>query len=123
LWFCLLLLGKPYAREVQGAIGEGSLIQFGGKHPPFWLKQAARISDWLARLQLRKAYSASYVSHYVRGLYPTCQPTREFVFSSVHLSDGLVTGPRSVEAFSGGVLRMISVGRLEAEKGHDVGLG
>jgi len=73
----------------------------------------------LCSWQARYAACASYVSRYVRDLYPT-RNGREWVFSSVRLPDATFAEARSVDRFTHSPLRIISVGRLEPEKGHDV---
>jgi glycosyltransferase involved in cell wall biosynthesis len=119
LWLCLKLLGKPYSREVQGYIEEG-IIQFTRHNYPLIGRAIARVSDHLARVQARGAFCASYVSQFCRSLYPTKNPDREFVFSSVRLTKELLRGPRSEDDFKHKPFHVLSVGRLELEKGHHI---
>jgi len=74
----------------------------------------------LTKIQVRLAACASYVSRTCREHYPSRNPGREFIFSSVRLNKQLMTGPRKAEQFDAIGLRIISVGRLEREKGHHV---
>jgi glycosyltransferase involved in cell wall biosynthesis len=60
------------------------------------------------------------VSQFVQRLYPSRRPEREWVFSGVQLRDGLLRGPRPASAFRERGWRLVSVGRLEPEKGHAV---
>ena len=122
LWLWLMLLGKPYAREVQGHTAE-AIRQFGAKMPPvkrITNEIIAEVSEALTATQLRHAHCASYVSKFCQKLYPTGKSEREFIFSSVKLTDELITAPRSVECFRHTPTRFVCVGRLEAEKGHHV---
>jgi len=117
LWLWLVLLGKPYAREVQGEMGKGTQEFVGDRHP-LAMPIIAGILEQLCALQLRGAFCGSYVSRSVRRLYPTGDPSGEFVFSGVQLTEELKTAPRTVEAFRHTPMRILSVGRLECEKGH-----
>lgn len=115
LWIWLKLLGRPYAREVQGKVGE-SISHGLSKRYRLTAGLMAGLSDWLARLQVRGAFAASYVSRDCRQHYPT-HGGREFEFSSVRLSEDLVGRARTLAEFDG-PLRILSVGRMETDKGH-----
>jgi len=117
LWLCLKILGKPYSRELQGHIGE-ALTHFTRNDYPIVGRTIAWLSDYMARRQVLGSYCASYVSQFCRSLYPTKNADREFVFSSIRLTPELIRGPRTVEDFRHQPLRVLSVGRLEMEKGH-----
>ena len=119
LWLCLKLLGKPYSREVQGHIKEG-ITQFTRYNYPLIGKFIALFSDYLARAQAKGAFCASYVSQFCRRLYPTKNPDREFVFSSVRLTKDLLRGSRSENDFKHELFNILSIGRMELEKGHCV---
>jgi len=118
LWLWLALAGRPYAREVQGHVGEGVMQFSGGRGLAGRI--FAHLGEALCRFQLRGAHCASYVSEFCRRLYPTGRPDREFVFSSVQLTPELVRSPREASSFDHRPLRVLSVGRVEREKGHHV---
>ena len=116
LWVWLKLLRRPYAREVQGKVGE-SISHGLAKRYRLTAGLMAGLSDWLARAQVRGAFAASYVSRDCRQHYPT-RGGQEFEFSSVRLSEDLVGRPRERAEFGDGPLRVLSVGRMETDKGH-----
>ncbi len=117
-WLNLVLSRRPYAIEVVGHAGEGaatvpSIRRFGlGRVIAGVLHQTCRIQAW-------QAECASYVSEFVQRLYPTGNG-REWVFSGVKLTDGSFGRPRQRADFGESPLRIISVGRIEREKGHHV---
>ena len=117
LWVWLTLLGRPYAREVPGETGEAART-FAVDGHPLAMPIIAGILEQLCVIQLRGAFCASYVSRSVRRLYPTSDPSGEFVFSDVQLTEDLKTTPRTIEDFRHTPMRILSVGRLEREKGH-----
>jgi glycosyltransferase involved in cell wall biosynthesis len=117
LWLWLVLLGRPYAREVPGETGKATLAFVGDRHP-LAMPIIAGILEQLCAIQLRGAFCASYVSRSVRRRYPTSDPSGEFVFSDVQLTEDLMTTPRTIEDFRHTPMRILSVGRLEREKGH-----
>lgn len=119
LWMALLLKRKPYAREVLGMIGEAIREATRTDYPRLG-PVLGRLSEFLTRLQVRWASAASYVSEACRRRYPAATSERETVFSDVQLNEDVVTRPRSAERFSHTPLKLISVGRLELEKGHHV---
>jgi glycosyltransferase involved in cell wall biosynthesis len=117
-WLYLILHRRPYAFEIVGHAGMG--VRTVRNVQAFGLARAlAWILHKLCRLQARHAACASYVSQYVRKLYPT-RVGQEWVFSSVRLPESAFGEPRSADRFRHSPLRIISVGRLEPEKGHDV---
>ena len=69
-------------------------------------------------MQAKFASCASYTSRYVQGLYPTKNKNNEWVFSSVKLDDKVITQPRNFTPKN--TFNIISVGRVEPEKGHHV---
>ncbi len=119
LWLALLLLRKPYAREIQGMIGIATREATKERYP-FSGQVGSWVAEGLTKIQVRLAACASYVSRTCREHYPSGNPDREFIFSSVRLNEQLMTGPRKAEQFDADGLRIISVGRLEREKGHHV---
>lgn len=120
LWLCLLLRRRPYAREVQGDV-YGAVLEFqGAARAGLAGRLIATTMDRLCAWQVRGASATSYVSPHLQRHYPSRRPSREFVFSSVSLSPDLVGHPRPASAFSADGLRLVSIGRLEREKGHQV---
>jgi len=119
LWLCLLALRRPYAREVQGDMGE-SVRQVTRHTHPVMGRILAGLANLFSELQVRNACCASYVSEAMQRRYPGPGREKEFIFSSVRLSDDLVAHARSSAAFSDSRFRILSVGRLEREKGHHV---
>ncbi len=119
LWFALLVLRKPYAREIQGMVGIATR-EATRKSYPLAGRFGAWFSEALTKIQVRLSACSSYVSRTCRKHYPSLNPEREFVFSSVRINDELATEPRLAEHFCDRGLRVISVGRLEREKGHHV---
>ncbi len=117
-WLLLALRRRPYAFEVVGHAGEGARqvrnVQALGLN---------RLICWclhrLCERMARGAYCASYVSEYVRRLYPT-KSGREWVFSSVTLKDEAFASPRDARSFAESDPVLVSVGRLEPEKGHHI---
>jgi len=120
LWLWLMLLGKPYSREALGHVGE-AIRQFTRRSRRAAVgAMIAAITEALAKTQFRHAFAASYVCEYLHKLYPTGKADREFVFSDIVFPDGLLTGPRPAAAFAHKPTRILSVGRLELEKGHHI---
>ena len=119
LWIWLMLLRKPYAREVPGSIWE-SIFPVTRTSHPLSGRILAELCDLLARIQLRFASCAWYISDHCRRLYPTGRPDREIMFSDVRLGPDLVRSPRPASSFNHLPLRILSVGRVEREKGHHV---
>ena len=119
LWFMLLLMRKPYAREIQGMVGTCTLEATRTTYPIAG-QVAAWVLEALTKIQVRMSAAASYVGRTCREHYPSAVPEREFVFSSVRINQELVTRPRDIAQFSTRGLRLLSVGRLEFEKGHHV---
>ncbi len=119
LWLALLVLRKPYAREIQGMVGIATR-EATRKSYPLAGRVGAWFSEAMTKMQVRLSTCSSYVSRTCREHYPSSNPDREFVFSSVRINDQLATEPWQAEHFSDQGLRVISVGRLEREKGHHV---
>lgn len=118
-WFWAWWQRKPYAVEFVGntraaintvrevkALGLAPLIGAG--------------AEFLARRLAKMACCAGYVSQYIRRLYPKGDPQREWVFSGVQLLPGHFTPPRPPEAFQHEPKRVVSVGRMEPDKGNTV---
>ncbi len=111
----LLIRGKKYAVEVVANSREG--ILFAKKGIPF-VGFYALLFDTLTKFLVRRAHCATYVSQYLRKHYPTKSRDREWVFSSVEFDKESVGNPHSVESFNREPFKIISVGRMSAEKGH-----
>jgi glycosyltransferase involved in cell wall biosynthesis len=78
------------------------------------------ICQKIAIYRVRKAVCASYTSCYLKRLYPTKTSTNEWVFSSVRLDKSVILGPKHTEQFNAKPFTIVSVGRVEPEKGHIV---
>lgn len=118
-WFWLRLARRPYGYEVPGHASESvrrvkNVQAFGISALIGW------ITDKITLRIAGGAHCAAYVSRSAQGLYPTRRRDREWVFSSVRLTEDAVTAPRERDAFEGTIRRIVSVGRLEPEKGHAV---
>jgi glycosyltransferase involved in cell wall biosynthesis len=116
-WLYLRLRKQPYAVEVVGNVGESVLtvknVQILGLN-----RLIAYVGHKVSRLKTRKAFCASYTSRYLQNLYPSSNRSKEWVFSSVSLEKQIFTGPRTLEQLKVKPFHIISVGRLEPEKGH-----
>jgi phosphatidyl-myo-inositol dimannoside synthase len=118
-WLCCRALGVPYARQVVGRDGEA--VDVGLPHAPRPIRRlAASAADWLARRQIAGATCAAYVSPTLQTLYPAAAGAPVFFFSDVSLGSDVITRPRPASEFSATPLRLVSVGRLNPEKGHGV---
>lgn len=111
LWFFLMLLGRPYLREYPGNVKEG-VIGFAGNS--FKYRLLASFLHSLSRLQGRFSRANSFVSNYCRDLYGSERPG--FVFSSFRASE--IAVKKQNYAISSGTFNLVTVGRLENEKGH-----
>lgn len=125
LWLFLFLARRPYGREIQGVVGESVSNWRGGGTGFRGLLQRilASLSERACRLSANRASAVSYVSESLRTRYPNRHPNNEFVFSGVNLDRAAILSPRTVVDFPSGGSRpweLISVGRLEVEKGHHV---
>lgn len=113
LWLCLALRGKPFLREFPGNVNEGILGFTASRSRT--MRAVARMADIIARRQAVTAIACSYVSEAVRAAYPARTPADEYVFSSVQLVQSVP--PRRDQKIIG-CPKVVSVGRLEHEKGH-----
>jgi len=118
-WPYLRMRQQPYAVEVVGNAGESVLtvknVQILGLN-----RLIAYVGHKLSRLMTRRAFCASYTSRYLQNLYPSSNSAKEWVFSSVKLDERTIGAPRTAEKFQTKPFRIISVGRLEPEKGHRI---
>ncbi len=116
-WLCLRLRRIPYAMEIVGHAGESVLtvknVQMLGLN-----RLIASVLHKLCKIKVRKANCASYVSRYVQNLYPSSNRSNEWIFSGVKLDEQVITAPKTAKQFQGKSFHIISVGRLEPEKGH-----
>jgi glycosyltransferase involved in cell wall biosynthesis len=118
-WLYCRALGVPYARQVVGRDGEA--VYVGLPHVPRAIRRlAASTADWLARRQIAGASCAAYVAPILREMYPAAAGAPVFFFSDVSLDTEVITRPRQAHEFSATPLRLVSVGRLNPEKGHRV---
>lgn len=110
LFFLLLKSHKPYIREYPGNVKQG-VIGFAGDS--FQMRILATFLDKLAKVQARYSKANSFVSEYCRELYSSDKPS--FVFSSFKSSE---VSARKTSYDISSVINVVSVGRLEGEKGH-----
>ena len=118
MWVFLVISRRPYGKEVQGEIGESVKLTVSGA--PWAAGRLASLSDWLTRAQTRRAAAVAYVTPVLSRQYP---PSRRAVV--VHYSSvGLPARPEIPSRDRTHQFRdpatLVSVGRLEREKGHDV---
>ncbi|HEY3244728.1 MAG TPA: glycosyltransferase [Phycisphaerae bacterium] len=119
LWSWLKLRRIPYAREVVGH--EGEAVALVPDVQMFGLAGTlSRISEWLGRKESQGACCANYVARFLGARYPTRSGAPMFFFSDVQLRNGDLRGPRAAESFSAAPLKLVSVGRLNPEKGYAV---
>jgi len=112
IFFFILIYQRGYLREYPGNIKEG-IKGFSGESPI--IKLVAWFSDWFAKLQGKFSKANGFVSDYCQGIYGSDKPG--YVFSSFN-SDEIKTKKSDYSLSKGGVVQLVSVGRLEAEKGH-----
>lgn len=111
LWLGLILFRRPYLREYPGNVYEG-VTGLVGNH--FSTRCLAHFLDAVASIQGRFSKANSFVSEYVRDLYSSQRPG--FIFSSFRV--GELGEPKAYYSTRKDGFRVISVGRLEFEKGH-----
>jgi glycosyltransferase involved in cell wall biosynthesis len=117
-WLVLLCQKRPYAFE---GIGHAGIAPAKVKNVQF-LKLGYFIGwvlHYLCRMVASHAVCASYVSKYVQRLYPT-RTGQEWIFSSVKLPPEAFASPRQESDFQHNSKRILSVGRVEPEKGHHI---
>lgn len=118
-WSYLNRRGIPYGRQIVGHDREG--VHMGTNIRPAFLRDwMARGIFALSRKMVWNACAVAYVSPYLQHEYPTRTGTPIYFFSDVNLDAQLITAARSAESFSADPLRIISVGRMNPEKGYDV---
>lgn len=110
LWFFVMLFRKDYLREYPGNIYEG-VTGFAGKG--IHIKLLAQFLNFVAKKQAQVSKANSFVSQDCKATYATNKPS--YVFSSFNM-DEIVTKKNSYELE--GDFQLVTVGRLEGEKGH-----
>jgi glycosyltransferase involved in cell wall biosynthesis len=111
----LWITGRRFGVEVVADCRQG-LLYAKGRSPG--LRVAAWVLDGLTGFLVRRAVAATYVSRYLQARYPHRRQDRQWVICSADLTDEMLAGPRPQESFQTEPLRLISAGRLSAEKGH-----
>jgi|GEM_PF-3046861 len=110
LWIFVMLFRKGYVREYPGNIYEG-ITGFAGKS--IHIKILAQFLNFLAKKQAQMSKANSFVSQDCKATYATKKPS--YVFSSFNV-DEIVTKKNSYEVE--GDFKLVTVGRLEGEKGY-----
>jgi glycosyltransferase involved in cell wall biosynthesis len=111
VWLFLIVLRRRYIREYPGNIREG-IVGFAGNRPI--VRLTAGFLHRLARLQGRYSRANSYVSEYCRALYDDGRGG--IIFSSFNSAE--IKVQKTDFTIESNCLKIISVGRLEKEKGH-----
>jgi glycosyltransferase involved in cell wall biosynthesis len=116
-WLWLLLRRRPYAVDILGRAGMGPRhvknVQILGLN-----RLLGWLGELLVRTQVRLARCANYVAGYQQQLYPTGSRQHEFVVTDVILPKEAFAKPRPLERFAGQPYRILAIGRVEPEKGH-----
>lgn len=112
----LWLKGKKYAVEFVGHASE-SFIET--RKRLRFRRFYGRLFEAAIKFFVHRAHCVAHRSQYLRKLYPNKCAEKEWVFSGVQL-DGVVSRPRGAEFFSAAPFKVISVGRLQDEKGHKI---
>ena len=110
VWVWLMLYKKAYIREYPGNIYEG-IVGFAGNS--IKTRLLASFLNYIAKVQARYSRGNSFVSEYCKDLYSSSSPS--FVFSSFN-ADEIVEKKTSFSIK--GTPNILSLGRLEGEKGH-----
>lgn len=110
LFFFLFFMHKPYIREYPGNVKEG-VIGFAGNS--FKVRALGSVLDNVAKVQSRFSKANSFVSKYCCNLYSSDKPS--FIFSSFKSSEIVALKD---DYNIGDTVNIVSVGRLEGEKGH-----
>lgn len=115
-WLLLRASGRPYARQIVGHDQQG--LELSARMRPVWLRRLlGRAALRASRAAVRRACCAAYVTRALHSEYPNERP---FFFSDVNLDERVVTAPRAADQFAADRLRLVSVGRMNPEKGYDV---
>ncbi len=116
-WPWVLSSRRPYGFECGGHAGE-SVRRVKNIHILGLHRVLARIADALCAQMAKRAACAAYVSREVQRRYPSGEPAREWCFSSVRIDREILRAPRQVDRIRRSEWHVVSVGRLEPEKGH-----
>lgn len=111
LFFFLVLLKKPFLREYPGNIKEGVAGFLDSKG--LSVRVVANVMHYFAKFQARFSQANGFVSSYCKDLYSSSKPS--YVFSSFRSDE--ITCQKTDYGLCGD-LNIVSVGRLEGEKGH-----
>lgn len=106
----LIILNKPYLREYPGNIEEG-VVGFAGNS--LKVRVLAKFLNFIAKFQGKFSKANSFVSEYCKTLYASHKPS--YIFSSFKASE---INKNKQDYNIVGNFKIISVGRLEGEKGH-----
>lgn len=110
MFLFIFVFRRPYLREFPGDIKKG-VAGYSGKSPLILF--LAWALDSFARFQARCSKANSFVSYATKSLYQSSRPS--FVFSSFDLSEIEI---RKKDYSLSDVFKIVSLGRLENEKGH-----
>jgi glycosyltransferase involved in cell wall biosynthesis len=111
LWFWLIMNKKDYLREYPGNIYEG-VTGYGGSS--LLVRGLGYLLDFIAKIQAKHSLANSFVSLYCKKIYESKKPS--YVFSSFNLDEIMV---KKQDFNSGPIFKVVAVGRLEGEKGHE----
>ena len=111
LWVFLMVLRKSYLREYPGNIKNG-IVGFAGNS--LRIRVLAGVLDALAKIQAKYARANSFVSEDCQRIYGSSRPS--YVFSSFLANE--VSVRKSSYEIKDEFATIVSVGRLEGEKGH-----
>ena len=109
----------PFARQVVGHDHEAFSVGLHG-YPKLAASAVAAVAQYVTQLQVKRASTVAYVSPRLKRVYPPAEAAPVFFFSDVVLDNKVATGARERATFSARPLRLVSVGRLNLEKGHEV---
>jgi glycosyltransferase involved in cell wall biosynthesis len=107
--------GRRFGVEVVADCSKGLLY---AKGRSIQIRVAAWILDRLTGFLVKRAVAVAYVSRYLQARYPHPRQDRQWVICSAELTDDVMGTAKPAESFQVQPFRLISVGRLSAEKGH-----
>lgn len=108
--------GRPYAFEGLGHAGESAARVQNVRRLGLG-RIIGALEHRVCRRVAAGADRANYISRYVQRLYPT-RSGREWVITDVNLPDDAFGTARTADSFQCNPLRLVTVGRLEPEKGY-----
>jgi len=118
LWVWLKIYRRDYAMEYVTRVIEGISTEGKGFYKAFY-RIIGIVLEYICCLQARGAKQASYTSNYLSRHYPTKDKSSCFVFSGVRISDEVITAPRDLASFNKNPFVIVSIGRMELQKGHE----